>query len=399
MDVGLQARSAGPVMVNLADQIQVFRSAGMRKSNVMQNDALKPAPPSSAPPAKTFGSAARAITPYVAVWGGLAILAAAYISIAVARPDFLAARDGLTSSLDLDIATGQTNSDSLADKLARMEQDLQDSQKGDTQQAADKESHLARIAALDAKAAKAAAVDAAKLEQTTEAVQAPGEPDTSATSSKQAADEIAERLGGTKILNSPEAAKNTSTLVKQAAQDATEKKVAEVTKAAIDAKPNVAPKAVPVEKAVAAAKKVVAPPVAKPEPKKIAALPKPKPAPKPVAKAPAKIKTGSVGKAATKPISFGPAVVTRATRPIGVRIATGPSVDSLRLSWAALADRHGAPLKRLQPRYVTGVDATGLTYDLIAGPFNTANEASQVCARLHANGARCALGEFTGNAL
>ncbi len=343
----------------------------------MQHDALKPSPSSSAPPATPASGAAWATTPYVAVWGILAIIAVAYISVAVARPDILGARSGATTSAGQDNRIGRTKSgksDNLADKLARMEKDLQSTQANDAKRVAEKKSHLDRIAALEAKAAKAEA-EVNTSAPSTDPIQTPA---VISASSKQAADEIAERLGGAKILNGPEAKKKSTTLVKQTAKDAPEKTVAEVTKSAIKAAPTA---------------------TAKTAPKKVAALAKPKPAPKPIAKAPAKITTGSIGRAATKPITFGPAVVTRATRPIGVRIATGPSVDSLRLSWNALADRHGASLKRLQPRYVTGIDATGLTYDLIAGPFNTANEASQVCARLHANGARCALGEFTGNAL
>lgn len=378
----------------------------------MQENAHVP----SSPPLAT----GRKLTPYVAVWSGLAVVALAYITIAVVNPDMLAG--SATPQTSLSETLGQRDQHTersaeekrLAEKLAVMEQELEQGQTADVEQPTNQQSHLDRIAALEAKAARAETAESGSAAQKQEQ-----DASSSATESanvtdsltaqpvnpatKQAADEIADRLGGATILNDPDAAKNTTTIAKQTAQPQTKNNVSAETKVETA-------KAAPVKKVTTVAKAPAKtaeakPPAPKPAPKKqTAALPKPKPAvkaaPKKVAKAPLPpIKTGSVGKSANTPISFGPAVVTRATRPIGVRLATGPSLDSLRLSWTALADRHGPTVRTLQPRYVTGIDATGLTYDLIAGPFNTAAEATAVCARLHANGVRCALGEFTGNAL
>ncbi len=369
--------------------------------NVMQHDAVNETPATATPPTPP---STRPITPYVAVWGALAVIALAYISVAVAWPDILGGTGPTPrSTAENNHSTGSQPSEELTleQKLARMEQDLQTSLAENSQNAAEKKSHLDRIAALEAKAAKAEAEAKAETNATVATSEPAVAPEAPQRSSKQAADEIADRLAGAKILNTDDGAKNTTTLEKQAAKAEktdSEKKVAAVADDVGDKK-EPTPAALTKAAVKTADKTDAAKPVAKKEPTKVAAVPKPKAAPKAPTKKTAEIKTGSVGKAATKPITFGPAVVTRATRPIGVRIATGPSVDSLRLSWNALADRHGASLKRLQPRYVTGIDATGFTYDLIAGPFNTANEASEVCARLHANGARCSLGEFTGNAL
>lgn len=361
-------------------------------------------------------------TPYVAVWSGLAMVAVAYIAVAIASPDWIGTHSSPTTEKfndNLQATSKSAQSDSLEAKLARLENDLASDLADNPRRAAEKKSHLERIAALEAKAAKAEAHSSSKSDDTS-ARTATSLPANTVSlppargSSKQAADEIAERLAGAKILNTAEAEKNTTTLVKQSTKAAADKQAANITESAgedlattnaksvADQKavsPANAPAAKPVVKNKIAADTDAAKPALKSAPKKVAAVAKPKPKPKPKSKTPAKIKTGSIGKAATKPISFGPAVVTRTTRPIGVRVATGPSIDSLRLSWIALADRHGDTLNNLQPRYVTGIDATGLTYDLIAGPFNTANEASQVCARLHASGARCALGEYNGNAL
>lgn len=364
----------------------------------MQQDELSPQP------SKPTANPLKTLSPYVTAWAGLAVVALGYITVAVARPDILGAPSPQTIADNNRALQSKTDeAEALADKLARMEQDLQSSQSENAQRAEEKKSHLERIAALEAKAARAEAEAEARTEaQTSDPFLAPA--DTATASSKQAADEIADRLGGAKVLNDPDRDTNTTTLVKQAAKSSAEKEATAAAKSAATsvantksdpAKTTTVAKTAPKEDTKAVASKTVV----KEVPVKVAAVQKPKPAPKPAAQATSKIKTGSVGKAATQPITFGPAIVTRATKPIGVRIATGPSVDSLRLSWNALADRHGDSLRRLQPRYVTGIDATGLTYDLIAGPFNTANEASQVCARLHANGARCSLGEFTGNAL
>ncbi len=115
--------------------------------------------------------------------------------------------------------------------------------------------------------------------------------------------------------------------------------------------------------------------------------------------APSGIETGSIapGKPAA-PVAFGPAVVTPANKLLGVQIATGTSVDALRLSWSLLADRH-TDLKNLQPRYTTGGKPDGEMFDLIAGPIKSQAEARKVCKSLQAKGVGCKIGNFEGNAL
>lgn len=350
------------------------------------------------------------VTPYVATWGGLALLALTYISITLAHPDTFASPNEMPATVSQSQNTDSDNSQamSLEDKLARMERDLQKTGDGNVGHLQHRQAHLDRIAALEAKAAKAEAERAADAAEQVDGTEAQD------TATKQAADEIADRIGGTKILNDPDAAASTAeaapgdnltTLAKATEPDQATAEPPSQQPQAAQAKSAPPETATQIEKQPAKppSQKVAAEPPAPPEKKIAAAEPKaapPTPAKKkPRPKAEKKIQTGSVGKAATQPITFGPATVTPASLPIGVRLATGPSVDSLRLSWTALADRHGPTLRQLQPRYVTGIGATGLTYDLIAGPFATQAEATEVCARLHANGARCALGEFTGNAL
>lgn len=103
--------------------------------------------------------------------------------------------------------------------------------------------------------------------------------------------------------------------------------------------------------------------------------------------------------AATEAISFGPAVVKPAPQPVGLKLSSGASVDSLRLSWSLLSERHGDTLNRLEPRYTSGGDALNPTYDLVAGPIKSKTEAAKVCKALTAKGVPCTVDTFKGNSL
>lgn len=125
-------------------------------------------------------------------------------------------------------------------------------------------------------------------------------------------------------------------------------------------------------------------------------------------KAKPEIETGSVAQPAAGAITFGPPTVTHAAVPaagadmgsqIGVQIATGPSVDSLRLSWTLLKERHGTGLSGLEPRYTTDMSGSEQTYDLIVGPVASADEARKLCQELAMKATPCALSRFTGDAL
>ncbi len=80
----------------------------------------------------------------------------------------------------------------------------------------------------------------------------------------------------------------------------------------------------------------------------------------------------------------------------GVIVASGPSVDALRLSWSLLSDRHKATLGKMEPRVVT---TDGQTYQLVAGPLPSDAEAAKVCTGLKARGIACRPSEFKGDAL
>lgn len=128
---------------------------------------------------------------------------------------------------------------------------------------------------------------------------------------------------------------------------------------------------------------------------------------KPAPKAQPGIETGSVAQPAAGAITFGPPVVTPAATPppaapntmIGVQIATGPSVDSLRLSWTLLKERHGTGFQGLEPRYTTDMSGSEQTYDLIVGPVASVDEARRLCQELALKATPCTVSRFTGDAL
>ncbi len=114
----------------------------------------------------------------------------------------------------------------------------------------------------------------------------------------------------------------------------------------------------------------------------------------------ASMETGSVNAPATaSAIDFGPALVKKAPKPVGVRISSGASVDSLRLSWSLLSDKHADTLKNLEARYVDKGDASNPNFDLVAGPLKSKADAVRVCKALAAKNVPCKVGDFTGEAL
>lgn len=125
----------------------------------------------------------------------------------------------------------------------------------------------------------------------------------------------------------------------------------------------------------------------------------------------ARIETGSLSApataaaakvpAASAPIAFGPAVVTRnkAAEPVvGVRLSSGPSVDALRLSWSLMSERYGSELGSLEPRYIAGGN-TAAPYALIAGPVGDKTQAKALCQSLQQKGIPCSVDDYKGNAL
>jgi len=117
------------------------------------------------------------------------------------------------------------------------------------------------------------------------------------------------------------------------------------------------------------------------------------------------LETGSVAQPATGAITFGPPTVTPAAADpasgdlVGVAIATGPSVDSLRLSWTLLNERHGGSLRAFEPRYTTDISGSEQSYDLVVGPVASVDDAKRLCQELAMKATPCRVSRFTGDAL
>lgn len=84
---------------------------------------------------------------------------------------------------------------------------------------------------------------------------------------------------------------------------------------------------------------------------------------------------------------------------VGVQIATGPSVASLQLNWSVLADRNKDTLGHLQPRYTTRGKPSKRTYNLVAGPLGSTQQAEIICKVLGQRGHSCKVGTFRGSVL
>lgn len=84
--------------------------------------------------------------------------------------------------------------------------------------------------------------------------------------------------------------------------------------------------------------------------------------------------------------------------PRGVQIATGPSVDALRISWMLLSERHKEILKSYEARFVLSTRG-GPAYRLIAGPIESTSAANRVCGALRARRVTCGVSAFGGEPL
>ena len=97
---------------------------------------------------------------------------------------------------------------------------------------------------------------------------------------------------------------------------------------------------------------------------------------------------------APSPIQTGSIPPLPPARPAGLLVASGPSLDSIRLSWNVLSQTHSSVLGSLEPRIVPSSD--GSAFQLIAGPFASDAEAAKACTALKARGVGCKSSDYTG---
>jgi hypothetical protein len=123
-----------------------------------------------------------------------------------------------------------------------------------------------------------------------------------------------------------------------------------------------------------------------------------------------RIVTGSVDKRPAKPkakssatqhdsINFGPAVVKRESKPLGLELASNATIEGLRQTWGRLAQQHHDKLRRLKARYTINANPANPSFNLVAGPIRSKAEAMRLCKDLQAQAVSCSVGDFTGNAL
>ncbi|MGI9403753.1 MAG: hypothetical protein ACR2OF_04495, partial [Hyphomicrobium sp.] len=262
----------------------------------------------------------KTLTPYVAVWVVLGGFALAYLTLLGLRPDALAGlkpaagtADQEVVALQRDVTRALADLDPLRNTLGKMNLDVTNLKTG-MQAAADRDAQIAKRLNV--------------LEGTSN----------SKTPNAALPDPVrqkgADAGGGVQMLNGS-----------QAQTDPID--TASLSRPAI---------------ALAATQpSTIAPAAVKPQPVK-KKVPVKAPATVPV-KTP--VKTAAVKKAPAK----------EPPKVVGVQLATGPSVASLQLNWSVLADRNKDALGHLQPRYTTRGRPSKRTYDLVAGPLGSAQQA------------------------
>ena len=324
----------------------------------------------------------RTLTPYVLLWVALAGLSAAYLTFLGVRPDVVAAlRAAAPDPQEALNETKQSVERALADldplrqSVGEMKTDVANLKIG-AQEAADRDKIL--LEKVELLEHRTSAND-----ETAQASKGPVVASVSPPSSAAKKSAVEPAPGGkVSVIASvppPPAAPKKSAAVK----------IPPANVAAAE------PGAAAPQVASAAAKVPAAPKVAGAEP--AAATPQvaqETAEQKPTAQKPANaIETGSIAHgvkaaaAATKPL------------PVGILLATGPSVDALRLSWTILNDRHADAVRSLHARYVVSGKSAERTYGLVAGPFETIDDAKAVCKTMADRGMPCELSTYRGNAL
>lgn len=328
----------------------------------------------------------------IIAWGVLATAALGYLTLAALRPDMIAAyvpsapKPGTAEPNEGQRATTGAVAEltQIRDSVTQLQTDI-GQLKSDVAETSSQNKELsARLAALAEQSSKVAAVSGAMSAPSTVPSAQTDNPVAVAAAAAAAPLPPAELRLEPVPVNGPVASKP---IAQQAATIVATQAIAAASMTPKAPAAPTAPDALP-----KAAEMIVlnAPPAAVP-PKPIAAGSAP----------PAKsLETGSV-KAADAAAPFAVPVTAKApAKPVGLQIASAPSLDALRLSWSLLSETHADSLKNLEPRYSTGVDANGLTYNLMAGPVKSAADAKKMCKALTAKAIACkVVGEFSGEAL
>jgi hypothetical protein len=84
---------------------------------------------------------------------------------------------------------------------------------------------------------------------------------------------------------------------------------------------------------------------------------------------------------------------------LGLQLSMGPNLDSLRLNWSLLNERHRDLLGPMQTRYRKVTGKPNAPYQLIAGPVRSQADAARICKALAGSGVSCRATTYSGEAL
>jgi hypothetical protein len=298
----------------------------------------------------------RTFTPYVMIWALLASLSLAYLAILFMQPGsvskFMGGSHGVPDEEMRAIARAASEVPYLRETVGQARMDIDELKAELSGQAERDRDLISRIAALEARPQDAARGSDAGASSTS-------------TTARAVPDKRAERQPAKPSARLP--------------QDTKDDPRATAALSGTDDLPVAAGRTVPAAKTAA---KKASPPAANDG-------------------TDAGLETGSVA-GVQPPVTFGPPIVTPAAvvppKSFGLQVGTAPSVESLRMIWNNLSVIHSNSLGPFQPRYVSGADPAGGTYDLVVGPVASAGEAKRLCKELTLKGTPCKVGDYTGNA-
>jgi hypothetical protein len=105
------------------------------------------------------------------------------------------------------------------------------------------------------------------------------------------------------------------------------------------------------------------------------------------------------GAVATTPLQSTETSPVPAKSALGLQLSTGPNLDSLRLNWSLLHERHRDLLGPMQTRYRKVAGKPNAPYQLIAGPVRSQADAARICKALAGSGVSCRATTYSGEAL
>lgn len=340
--------------------------------------------------------------PYVAVWGMLASAAVAYLGVALVAPELIGV-PGVSARMSSErVASGGATGNferGLQERLSRAQLEIA-KLRTELSKQKERQAVASRAAASRLRGAQVAVVAPAKRQEmprvnpvvTTQILNRQSDKASAPAPASKPAPVVPVAKVATEPAAKVPAAPAAKVAVVPAAQPVNE--IAVATAQIESARKNSTTQPAP-SKIVTGSLKIPPPPTRAPpaplQPARVIGAPKVPPSSTPAKKA------GGV----TTPVATAPAttITARLEEPsVGVRLATGPSVDVLRLRWTTMLERGGAAMSGLEPHFIasTKPGALGPTYDLIAGPLRTLSDAQRICNAAAVRNTVCEIRKLKG---